>query len=29
MQAGDVVLAKRAGFYREARPALALAPHLL
>lgn len=29
MRPGDPVLAKRAGFYREARPAPALAPHLL
>lgn len=29
MRSGDVVLAKRAGLYREARPAPALAPHLL
>jgi len=29
MPPGDVVLAKRAGLYREARPAPALAPHLL
>jgi AraC-like DNA-binding protein len=29
MRPGDPVLAKRAGLYREARPAPALAPHLL